>query len=173
MTISISRCRTSSAKLFQSRTVHQQHDRLKKCEILKIQPISKRFASQYQDSSARQCHDSNVQRSHDSNARQCHDSSANRFRGNSVNRSPDSNASRFLDSSAGTEQVLSTFKETPFHVFSARVPQPKSANKYLGVSVRASLHSSAPRFPANNAVRCNAKSQDSSATPSHGSSAGT
>ena len=56
---------------------------------------------------------------------------------------------------------------------SAMAPPPKSANKYLGLSVRACRRNSAPRFPANNVARCSARCLDSNATRSQGSSAGT
>ena len=95
-----------------------------KSQILEVQSISKRFASQYQDSSARQCHDSNVPRSHDSNARQSQDSSVNRFPCKSANRSPDSNASRFPDSSAGG-QVLKHFQRLLAVCFQRGRPHPR------------------------------------------------
>merc|ERR1719400_2046272 len=129
---------TSSARLFRSRTVHLQ---------------LARFASRYQDSSARRCHDSNVLRSRDNNASKFRDSSVNKFQGNSANKFQDSNVSRFPDSSA------------------AMAPPAKSASKSLGANVKAFPPSNAPPFLANNVDRCNARFQDNSATPSQGSSA--
>merc|ERR1719400_874087 len=129
---------TSSARLFRSRTVHLQ---------------LARFASRYQDSSARRCHDSNVLRSRDNNASKFRDSSVNKFQGNSANKFQDSNVSRFPDSSA------------------VMAPPAKSASKSLGANVKAFPPSNAPPFLANNVDRCNARFQDNSATPSQGSSA--